>query len=98
MNQQISEIKKEYQGIQSQLNAAGAVSDSRKMAELGKRQAELAEIMGIIADFEKIEKNMQENAEIINTEEDPELKQMAIDENIKLSEKKKKLEKNLERC
>ncbi|MFA4818000.1 MAG: peptide chain release factor 1 [Parcubacteria group bacterium] len=97
MKSQIEEIKKEYQDIQTQLNSTGEVLDPQKMAKLGKRQAELAEVVGIINEYEKTEKEMKENAKIINLEEDGELKQMAMDENIKLSERKAELEKELEK-
>lgn len=97
MKQQIEEIKKEYRDIQARLNSPEVFSDSRKMAELGKRQAELAEVVDVINRYENTEKEMKENAKIINSEEDGELKQMAMDENIKLSERKAKLEKELEK-
>ncbi len=97
MNKQIKDIKKEYQDIQTQLSSPEIVSDSRKMAELGRRQAELEETIQVINELEILEKNMKENAEIINTEEDAEMKQMAMDENIKLAEKKARLEKDLEK-
>ncbi len=97
MRPQIEEIKKEYQDIQDRLNSPAVFSDSQKMAALGKRQAELAEVMSVINKYEQAEKEMKENAKIINSEEDGELKQMAMDENIKLSEKKAGLEKELEK-
>ncbi len=96
MNPIIKEIKKEYQDISAQLNSPGIISDMSKMAQLGKRQAELSETIAKIEELEKVEKNMKENAEIVNTEEDAEMKQMAMDENVKLSEQKEKLEKELE--
>ena len=66
------------------------------MAGLGKRQSELQEIITLIAKYEKIEKEMKENAEIVNSETDPEMKEMAMNENIKLSVEKEKSEKELE--
>ncbi|TSD01110.1 MAG: peptide chain release factor 1 [Parcubacteria group bacterium Athens0714_25] len=96
MNQKIQAIKNEYAEIQEKLNSPEIVSDMKKMAELGKRQAEMTEIMGVIFELEKTEKEMRENAEIVNMEKDPEMKQMAMDENIKLSPEKEKLEKKLE--
>lgn len=96
MNPIIEEIKKEYQDISAQLNSPEIVSDMAKMAQLGKRQAELSETIAKIEELEKVEKNMRENAEIVNTEEDAEMKQMAMDENVKLAEQKEKLEKELE--
>ncbi len=97
MRNQIDEIKKEYAEIQEKLADPEVVSDRKIMAELGKRQAELAEVVNVINEYEKTEREMKENAKIINSEEDGELKQMAMDENIKLSERKAKLEKELEK-
>ena len=72
---------------------------AKKMGELGKRQAELSETMENINELERIEKAMTENAVIINSEkEDPEVKQMAMEENIELSAKKIIAEKKLEKA
>src|SRR3989338_11240712 len=97
MNKQLIDIKKEYEDIKKQLGSPGVVFDAKKMAELGKRQAELFDIIKVMSDLEKVEKEMKDNAKINNTEKDAELKQMAMDENIKLSEKKSRLEKELEK-
>ena len=96
MKSQIDEIKKEYTDIQAQLNSPELSSDPKKMAELGKRQAELTEVITAITNLEKTEKEMQDNAEIINSGEDAEMAQMAMEENAKLIGKKDELEKNLE--
>jgi len=96
MREQIEQIKTEYQDIQTQLNSPEIVSDMEKMARLGKRQAELDGIMAIINEYEKVQLNMKENAEIINSEEDAEMKQMAMDENMELAERKEALEKEIE--
>jgi peptide chain release factor 1 len=96
MKSQIESIKKEYEEIQNQLNSPELSSDPKKMATLGKRQAELTEVITAINNLEKIERDMRENAEIVNSEEDGEMRQMAMDENIQLAEKKSELEKELE--
>jgi peptide chain release factor 1 len=96
MQSQIGEIKKEYQEITGQLSSPEIVSDPKKMAQLGKRQSELQEIIALIAKYEKIDKEMRENAEIVNSETDPEMKEMAMNENIKLAGEKEKTEKELE--
>ncbi|MCK9379142.1 MAG: peptide chain release factor 1 [Candidatus Moranbacteria bacterium] len=96
MHQKIQAIKNEYQQIQEKLNSPEIISDMKKMAELGKRQAEMTEVMSVIFELEKTAKEMRENAEIVNMEKDPEMKQMAMDENIKLSPRKEELEKKLE--
>lgn len=96
MRNQIDEIKKEYQEITTRLSSPESVLNLKQMAELGKRQAELQNIIASIEEYEKIEKEMKGNAEIINSETDYDLKEIAADENTKLSKNKEKLEKELE--
>ncbi|MDZ4385176.1 MAG: peptide chain release factor 1 [Candidatus Moranbacteria bacterium] len=96
MNPLIEERKEEYAEISAQLNSPELFSDMAKMAQLGKRQAELSDTISKIETLEKIAATMKDNAEIINTDEDAEMKQMAMDENIRLAEEKEKLEKELE--
>jgi len=97
MKSQIDEIKKEYAEIQNQLSSPEISSDPQKMARLGKKQAEMAEIISVIESLEKTEKTMQENAEIINSGEDAEMSQMAMEENTKLISQKENLESQLEK-
>ena len=99
MKEQIEKIRQEYEEISAELNRPDIFSDAKKMGELGKRQAELSETMENINELERIEKAMTENAVIINSEkEDPEVKQMAMEENIELSAKKIIAEKKLEKA
>lgn len=98
MKDQIEKIRQEYEEISAELNRPDIFSDAKKMGELGKRQAELSETMENINELERMEKSMAENAVIINSnEEDPEMKQMAMEENVNLSAKKAVLEKELEK-
>jgi peptide chain release factor 1 len=96
MQSLIEEIKKEYADISEQLNSPEVLSDMSKMANLGKRQSELSEKVNIIDELEKVNAQMQENANIANTDPDLEIRQMAIEENITLSKKKEESEKKLE--
>src|SRR4030042_2131557 len=93
---QTDAVKKEYDELKTELENPEVVSNSQKMKEIGKRIAELEEIIKKIKELESIEKNMRENAEIVNAEKDPELKNMAMEENVKLSKKKEKTEKELQ--
>jgi len=97
MKTQIDDIKKEHADIQTELSSPGIISDSKKMAVLGKRQAELQETMRVITEYETVEKNMRGNAELINADEDAEMKTMAMEENMELAQKKELLEKELEK-
>jgi peptide chain release factor 1 len=93
---QIEEVKKEYENLKSELEKPGVVSDSQKMKTIGKRMSELEEVVTKIAELENIEKQMRENAEIVNTEKDPELNSMAMEENISLSKKSESVKNELQ--
>lgn len=95
MKSQIDAIKTEYQSLKTEMENPTVVSDAQKMKISGKRLAELEQIMAKISELENIEKNMCENAEIINSENDAELKEMAMEENIRLSGRKDNVEKEL---
>ena len=98
MKNQIDQIKKEYAEIQAKLNDTEQSFDPQKMAELGKKQAEMTEVISLIGEFEKVEKEMKENAEIMNGEIDDDMKQMASEENIRLSGMKVFLEEKLKKA
>jgi peptide chain release factor 1 len=64
---------------------------------LNKRLSELEGINKKIEELEKVKKSLAENAEIIASEkEDSEMKNLAMEDNVKLSERQKSLEKELE--
>jgi peptide chain release factor 1 len=92
----INKIKKEYTDIFEALNAPDISSDPQKMISLSKKQAELEDVVTKINEYEKATQNMRDNAEIVNTETDEELKQMAVEENQELAPKISRLEKELE--
>jgi peptide chain release factor 1 len=96
MRNQLDLIKNEYEAITAQLSSPEILSDPQKMAELGKRQSELQGTMTLINQLEKIQYDMKNNAEIINTEDEAEMKSMAMEENMQLAKKKEEIEKELE--
>lgn len=96
MKSQLDSIKNEYEELTSQLSSPEILNDSKKMAELGKRQSELQGLVNMIEKLEKIEHDMKNNATMINGDEDPEMKEMAMEENIELAKQKEEIEKELE--
>lgn len=98
MQDLLSEIEREYTGVQEQLSDPNIGRDPKKLAELGRRKTELDTIMERIGRFRAIEKSMNDNAELTQgAETDPELKALAIEENIALAEEKTALESALTR-
>lgn len=97
MQSRIEAIKKEYHEIEAKLSSPELLAEPQKMAALGKRQSEMEEVMAVITELEKLEKEMRGNAEIINGENEPEMNQMAMEENITLAKQKEELDKKMER-
>lgn len=92
----IDKVKKDYSDINTKLNDPSITADPQKMIALNKKRSDLEEAIEKIALYEKTVHNMQNNAEMINTETDPELQQMAVEENITLAQDQANLEKELE--
>lgn len=96
MLEQIKKIKAEFKELEENLNSPEMLSNPSRLADLGKRKAELEKIISLIDRLEKIEKEMRENGEIINSEEDDEMKTLALEANTQLSKEKEELDKELE--
>ncbi len=92
----IAKVKKEYAAIGKALSDPHIADNPQEMIRLSKQQAELEDTMAHITAYEKLVADMQSNAEILNTETDPELIQMAMEENAMLAEKIPDMEKTLE--
>jgi peptide chain release factor 1 len=98
MHHLFDHIKEEYQSIETELSSPDIVSDTRKMASLGRRQNELRGILTVIERYEGIENEMRGNAELTNdAETDPELKGLAMESNIQLAQEKETVEKELKK-
>ncbi len=95
MKEIIEKLKKEYEDISGKLSSPEIVSDAKKMAELGRRQAELKEILDISNRLEKINKEISGNKEMLQKEKDEEMIKMAEEEEDRLEREKVKLEKEL---
>ena len=96
MRDKLEKIKKEYEEITKELSEFGVVSDVKKFKNLNKRQSKLKEITDKYEQFLAIEETIKENDEIAKKENDKELILMVTEENGNLTEKKKKLENEIQ--
>jgi peptide chain release factor 1 len=96
MKRQLEKLKEEFENINNELSNPEIVRDVEKMQKLGKRQSELREVVDKYALLLQKEKNIAENEEIINSQEDEELAEMARQENEQLIQQKEEIEKGLE--
>ena len=85
MKKLIEDIKQEHADINRELETPETLADTKIMMRLGKRQAELNNILTHVNTLEKIAEDMKNNAELINSDTDEEIKEMALEENTQLT-------------
>lgn len=91
----IENVEREAQEIDTALESPETAKTPSKFAALGRRKTELSHILEKAHEFRSIERSMQENAEIMKSTDDPEMKSLAMEDNIALSAKRDELEKAL---
>jgi len=72
-------ILDEYNKLTADMSSGGGFD----MAKLGKRQSELAPVVEMIRDLEKLEKELEDNKKLLN-DDNAEMKSMALDEGRRL--------------
>ncbi|NTW13697.1 MAG: peptide chain release factor 1 [Candidatus Moranbacteria bacterium] len=97
MEDLIRNIREQEQSVDAELSDPETARKPGKLAELGRRKAELSGILEQAKAFEQVEKSMRENAEIMKESDDSELKSLAMEENISLSVRRDAIEKELKR-
>ncbi|MBA3047003.1 peptide chain release factor 1 [Patescibacteria group bacterium] len=94
------EIKQQFNKLEKQLSDPAITGDLKKLKEISSQRAELKNAIGLILQLEKIEKNINENKEMINPpagkEKDNELIKMAQEELGEMQEKQEKIKKEIE--
>jgi peptide chain release factor 1 len=71
------QIKKNFQELEEKLMDPNINNDMKKLAEVSKEHAGLKEVMEKIYKLEDIQNKIEQNKEVLETEKDEELKEMA---------------------
>lgn len=80
LREKFSAIESRFIQIEKALADPAQTSDPSRLRELGKEHKELSVIVSLIREFNKIENDISELSEIIKSEKDPEIVNIAIDE------------------
>ena len=97
MQDLIVAIRKEFETLERALSDPSIDSRPEKLAELGKRRTELLEILSAAEALRKTEQTMRENATLINSETDPDIQALALEENTRLAAQKPVEEASLQK-
>jgi peptide chain release factor 1 len=95
LSEKLDQLDSRYEEMTQQLSTPQAVSDSARFQKLAKQHSELAEIVNKHREFKQIEKDLAGAHQMVLENEDPEMKQMAHDEEKQLLERKEIVEREL---
>ncbi len=96
MKDLITQCKEEYTAIDAQLQQPDVINDIKRMTQLSRRHAELSTIITKIQRLDTIDRQMRDNAELLASN-DPEIAQMATEENTTLAREHDTLTREIER-
>src|SRR5690554_5872296 len=91
----LEQLKLRYQELNSALSDPAIYSDSEKLASLSKEHSDLKILVEDYSKWKEIKETISENENLISEAEDPELSEMAKEENAELKKKVTQLEADI---
>ncbi|MFZ0634654.1 MAG: peptide chain release factor 1 [Candidatus Acidiferrales bacterium] len=93
--QKLDAIEAKYEDLTKQLSSPEVLIDSSRYQKLARTHAELAEVVAKYREWKEVEKNLTGAKQLLVETDDPEMKQMAHDEEHLLEERLQKIELEL---
>ncbi len=93
--EKLDALTKEYAEIEKQLAQSDIDFVSEKYKALSQRYAELKEVVSKYKQLQKIENEIRENAVLLESEENEEIRSLAQEDQVRLSKQKDELEKEI---
>jgi peptide chain release factor 1 len=93
--EKLDQIESRYEEMTQQLSSPEVLSDSARYQKLAKTHAELAEMVAKYREWKEIEKGLQGTKQLLVESDDPEMKQMAHDEQHALEARRETVEREL---
>src|ERR1700745_1005742 len=95
LSEKLDQLDSRYEEMTQQLSTPEAVADSARFQKLAKQHSELGAIVHKPREFKQIEKDLAGAHQMVLEAEDPEIKQMAHDEEKQLTERREIVEREL---
>ena len=93
--EKLENIESKYEELTQQLSSPEVHGDSARYQKLAKTHAEMADIVNKYREWKEIEKGLQDARQLLAEAEDPEMKQMAHDEERALETRREAVEREL---
>jgi len=97
LSAKLNDILERYRETEHALNDANVYANPAEVQRLGKLRAELEPIVAAIAEYEKLRADLKSAKEMLDSEEDPELRALAEEEIATLKTREAELEASLKR-
>ncbi|HYM01047.1 MAG TPA: PCRF domain-containing protein, partial [Blastocatellia bacterium] len=95
MFEKLEEIEKKYETVTEQLSDPELLADQQKYARTAKQHRDLGEIVEKYKEYRALDKGIKETKELLESEEDAELVEMARTELVQLEERRAQAEQDL---
>ncbi len=79
MRERLADIARRYEELERLVVDPAVIADRRELARLGRERAQLAEIVGVAQEQERVEREIQEHRELLG-DADPEVRELALAE------------------
>ncbi len=93
--EKLDQIEAHYDELTQQLSSADILADSARYQKLAKTHAEFGEIVAKYREWKEIEKGLRGAKQLLVESEDPEMKQMAREEERTLVGRRESVEREL---
>ena len=80
MFEKLKSVEKRYEELTQQLSDPDVISDQQRFQKMAKERASLTELVETYRQWRRAEKELKDNQELIQTEQDQELRKMAQEE------------------
>ena len=91
----LAEIKNRYDKIAEELNKSEIISDQKKYISLNKEYSDLTELVEVYLEYKNLMSNVEATKNIIHTDNDPEMREMAKNEIDLLMDMKEPMEEKI---
>lgn len=92
---EIKEIKNKFIELEKKLSDPEIISNNQELTKIAKEHSVLKKVYNLIMEIEKIEKNINDNKDLVKSEEGSELALIAQEELSNLEKRKEELDKEL---
>jgi len=95
MSQKLDQLEARFDELTAQISSPEVLSDSARYQKLARQHGDLAELVGKHRQWKQLEKDLRGAHQMHTESDDPEMKQLAHDEEKHLAERKETVEREL---